>query len=339
MNLVQATKILLAGQSLNLGEIDSVFAQIFLSDPPEDEIRTFLVALHQKGESLDEIFGAARFLKMHGKSVLPKSKDLFDCCGTGGDGKNTFNVSTAVAFVLAGGGIKVAKHGNRAVSSQSGSADVLEKLGININLTGEQSARCVDEVGIGFFFAPLHYPFLRKVAAVRKSIPHRTIFNLLGPLINPAGATRQLLGVAEPKFVPLHAEVLKRLGSSSAIVVSSEDGMDEFTLSARARYARLSEGSIIEGIFDPWKESGYARCDLGDLRGGTAEENAQRLKRCLKGHSQALDHVVHLNAAWAFVAAGRVPDFMEGLLLAQESVSSGRAYQKLEELRELSQIL
>ena len=317
------------GIELGVDEIEAVFGDIFFNDHDDVLIHDFLVALFQKGESLDEIFGAAKFLKKNGRSVECRSVDLLDCCGTGGDGKGTFNISTAVAFVLAGGGVKVAKHGNRAVSSKSGSADVLEKLGIRINLTAEQSADCVDETGIGFFFAPTHYPFLRKVAPIRQGIPHRTIFNLLGPLINPAGATRQLLGVADPRFVPIHCEVLRRLGSSSAVVVSSEDGLDEFTLTAKSRLARLHNGKITEAIFDPWKETGYPPCDLSALAGGTAEENALRLKKCLKGHSQPLDHVVHINAAWGFVVAGLAGSFMDGLILAQESISSGKAYGKL----------
>lgn len=339
MTLVQSTKLILEGRSLTAEEMGAVFAEIFLSDPDASDIKNFLVALHQRGENADEVFGATKFLQDHGQNVTTKSTGLFDCCGTGGDGKNTFNVSTAVAFVLAGGGVKVAKHGNRAVSSSSGSADVFEKLGVNINLKGEESARCVDELGIGFFFAPTHYPFLRKVAMIRKSIPHRTIFNLLGPLINPAGATHQLLGVADPRFVPIHAAVLKRLGSKAAIVVSSEDGLDEFTLSAKSRLAKLADGKISGEIFDPWKETGYPRCHLPALQGHGPAKNALRLKKCLKGHSEAIDHVVHINAAWGFVVAGKAKGFMEGLLLAQESVSSGRAYEKLEELRELSQSL
>lgn len=336
MKLIEAIQSLGSNHSLSVDEMQSCLKDIFFSHVEEATIREFLIALYRKGETVDEIFGAARFLKNHAQAVHPKSKDLFDCCGTGGDGKNTFNVSTAVAFVLAGGGVTVAKHGNRAVSSKSGSADVLENLGININLGGEQSARCVDEVGIGFFFAPAHYPFLRRVGDIRKSIPHRTIFNLLGPLINPAGASSQLLGVADQRFVPVHAEVLKRLGSKSAIVVSSEDGLDEFTLTAKSSMARLCGGQITQEHFDPWRETGYPRCDIRDLAGSTSAENADRLKRCLKGHSQAIDHVVHINAAWGFVAAGRVRDFMEGLLLAQQSVSSGAAYHKMEELGRVS---
>lgn len=332
MPLTQTTSDLKKNHCLTAQQMEACFQKIFLSDVPDHEIREFLVALYEKGETVDEIFGAASFLKQHAKLVRPQSQNLFDCCGTGGDAKGMFNVSTAAAFVLAGGGVKVAKHGNRAVSSKSGSADVLEALGISINLTGEQSAHCVDTVGIGFFFAPTHYPFLRRVGAIRKSIPHRTIFNLLGPLLNPAGATRQLLGVADPSFVAVHAEVLQRLGAESAIVVSSEDGADEFTLTAKARMAVLSGGQITESIFDPWEPTGYAQCTQADLMGGDAAQNALRLKLCLKGHSQPIDHVVHINAAWGFVAAGLAADFMEGLLLAQQSVSSGRAYQKLEEL-------
>lgn len=314
--------------------MESACSVFFGDDVTDTERRDFLIALHDKGETTDELVGAARFLRGTCVPVPEAEDDAVDCCGTGGDQKGTMNISTAVAFVLAGGGVKVAKHGNRAISSRSGSADVLAALGVATDHTPEAAARCLNGIGIAFLSAPSYYPVLKTVAAVRKSISHRTIFNLLGPLLNPMRAKRQLLGVFDAKFVPPMAAALSALGSHSAIVVSSNDGLDEFSLSDRAFAIRLASGRTEEFTFDPWVASGYPRCSLDDLRGGTPEENATRLKKSLKGHSEPVDHVIHINAAWGFVVAGKAASFMDGLLLAQDSISSGRAYRKLEELAE-----
>lgn len=323
-------------KNLTTSEMEFVFSTIFSDCCDENLVRTFLISLFAKGESKDEILGAVQFLRKNGKRVECHSPDLMDCCGTGGDQKNTFNISTAVSFVLAGAGCHVAKHGNRAISSQCGSADVLQAIGVNIEANAETMARCVDEIGIGFFFAPDYYPFLKKVGSIRRTIPHRTIFNLLGPLLNPAQAKRQLIGVYDSHFVPLVSAVLKELGSESAIVVSSDDGMDEFSLTANAHVSELKEGKIRNFSFDP-RESGYSHCKPSDLLGGTAQQNAHRMRESLKGHSQPLDHVVHINAAWGLMAAGKANHFMEALLMAQDSISSGRAYEKLEALVEATQ--
>lgn len=335
MILTSAIKKLQASKSLSIQETEDVFSSIFHHDVSDDQIREFLVLLYQKGETYDEIMGAVRFLRKNGLS-LDGGEDLLDCCGTGGDQKGTLNISTAVAFVLAGGGVKVAKHGNRAVSSLSGSADVLKELGVNINMSVETTLACLKNTGITFLWAPQYYPILKKVGEVRKSIPHRTIFNLLGPLLNPMKATRQLLGVFDKTFVPILARVLKDNGSQAAVVVSSEDGLDEFSLTAKAYTARLQSGEVSEFLFDPWKESGYQRATILDLKGGTPVENALRLRRSLKGHSEPVDHVIHINAAWGFIIAGKAESFMDGLILAQDSVSSGKAYRKLEEFVEAS---
>lgn len=335
MSITTISKKLRQKNNLSSDEMESVFSEIFSTKCSENDVRDFLVLLFQKGETFEEILGAARFLLKNGRSLTCQSRDIIDCCGTGGDQKNTFNFSTAVAFVLAGAGCVVAKHGNRAVSSKSGSADILKELGVNVEASDEVVKKCIDEVGIGFLYAPNFYPLLKQVAAVRKSISHRTIFNLLGPLLNPARAKKQLVGVYDKKYVPILAEVLKELGSESAIVVSSEDGMDEFSLTSHNNVSRLQNGKIQNLNFDP-RESGYAFCTEKDLRGGTEQENAIRLKTCLKGHSQPLDHVVHINAAWGLMAAGRAQSFMDGLLLAQQAISSGRAFRKLEDLIEAS---
>ncbi len=316
-------------------EIYSTFDAIFTGSMSPDQTRDFLVRLYHRGETTEEILGAVTYLRDHGISIKSKHPDLIDCCGTGGDLKGTFNVSTAVAFVLAGGGCHVAKHGNRAVSSKSGSADILSALAVNIALSPEDATRCLDEIGISFLMAPTYYPLLKTVADVRKSIPHRTIFNLLGPLLNPAKAKHQLIGVFDKKFMQPMTEVLKATGSKYAVIVHADNGMDELSLSCNNRLVILKEGMIIESFFDP-RESGYAYCHDADLNGGTPEENAARLKKCLKGHSEPLDHTVHINAAWGFMAAGKAKNFMDGLLMAQDSISSGRAYQKLEALIEFT---
>lgn len=333
MKIIQAIKSLKSYESLSFEFMTAVLDEIFNQNCSDQLTRDFLVALHAKGEVRDEIWALVRFLKQHGHKAKVRSQHVIDCCGTGGDAKNTFNISTAVAFVLAGGGCAVAKHGNRAVSSQSGSADILSELGVNINAPSEIMARCIDEIGIGFLFAPQYYPNLKKIADIRKSIPHRTIFNCVGPLLNPAQAKRQLIGVFDAKLTSIVAEIARLEGCESAMIVHGDDGMDEFTLTTINHVSRLKNECIENFIFDP-RESGYEYCVPGDLVGGTSSQNADRLKLSLKGHSRPLDHVVHINAAWGFVVAEKADTFLDGLLMAQDSISSGRAYQKLEALIE-----
>ena len=308
----------------------------FLNDEISKEVfRNYLVALFKKGEVTAELVGTARALLQAGATLDSKWPDLVDTAGTGGDQKGTFNFSTATAFVLAGAGCHVAKHGNRAVTSKSGSADILQALGLKLDLNLEQVKTCLDEIGMAFLFAPQFYPIFAKVGPIRKSLEHRSIFNFMGPLLNPARAPYQLLGVYDRKFVRPMAEAALDLGSKSTVVVNSLDGMDEFSLTSKAHVCHVKDGSIKEFEFDP-RESGYSFCDITDLKGGTPEENAERMKLTLKGHSMPLDHVVHVNAAWALVACEKAETFMDGLLMAQQSVSSGAAYHKLEELVEFT---
>ncbi len=335
MKTTEAIKLLSNKQSLKTSEIQLVFDDIFMGKVVDDDVRRFLVLLHEKGESFEEILGAVKYLRAKGKSLSCSCPNLIDCCGTGGDQKNTFNISTAVSFVLAGAGCTVAKHGNRAMSSQSGSADILTELGVGIQSDTSVDKKCLEELGIGFLFAPDYYPLMKKVASIRKSIPHRTIFNILGPLLNPAGAKKQLIGVFDTTFAPVMARVLQETGSESAVVVTAKDGTDEFSLVCDNDVVQLAGNEIKEFSFDP-RESGYPYCTVEDLKGGTAKENADRLKKCLKGHSMPLDHVVHINSAWGLIAAGKADSLLEGLLMAQESISSGRAYQKLEGLIEMT---
>ncbi|MDO8520124.1 MAG: anthranilate phosphoribosyltransferase [Deltaproteobacteria bacterium] len=322
-------------QNLTAAEMESRMEEIFSGKLSDVEIIRFLTLLRDKKETAEEVAGAVTALRKKAIRLPCKSRDVMDTCGTGGDGKNTFNISTAAAFIVAGAGVPVAKHGNRAVSSRAGSADVLKALGVNVEASADCVARCVDEVGIGFLFAPLYHPAFKAVAGARKTIGTKTIFNILGPLLNPAGAKKQVIGVYEKRLLPLVAETLLKLGAESAAVVHGEDGLDEVSMAAPTRIYFLKEGKIREEIFSP-RDVGYAFCKPEDLAGGDAEENAKRLRRVLKGHSLPLDHCVHLNAALAILVYGAARDFKDALLKAQGSVSSGKAYEKLEALIEMT---
>jgi anthranilate phosphoribosyltransferase len=258
-------------------------------------------------------------------------KPVTDTCGTGGDNAATFNISTAAAFVAAGAGLKVAKHGNRAMSSKCGSADVLEALGVKIDLTAEQVRRCLEEVGIGFMFAPSFHPAMKYAAAPRKEIGIRTVFNILGPLTNPAGAQAQVLGVAEGALVEKMAKVLQLLGCRHALVVHSEDGLDEMTVTARSFVTELREGGLRSYSVAP-EDLGLARADISALKGGTATENAQTLREVLSGEPGHAQDAVVLNAAAALVAGDLAKTLQEGIPPARESIRSGQAMQKVDRL-------
>jgi anthranilate phosphoribosyltransferase len=267
--------------------------------------------------------------------VATAARPLMDTCGTGGDGAGTFNVSTAVALVIAGAGVPVAKHGNRAVSSRSGSADVLEALGVNIDLRPEQMARCIDEAGIGFLFAPLLHPAMKHAALPRREIGIRTIFNILGPLTNPASATSQLLGVYDSRLVETMARVLDMLGVHSALVVHGAGGLDELSLAGANRVARLRDGRVDSFQLDP-RDLGLPPAGPAQIGGGSPEHNAAMMKALLGGERGAVRDTVLLNAAAGLVAAGRAGGFQEGLGLAAESIDSGAALGKLDRLVNLT---
>lgn len=322
-------------QDLTSTEMEHALEAILGGGVDEEDIIRFLTLLRDKGETSEEIKGAVVTLRKKFQKLPCKTVDLIDTCGTGGDQKGTFNISTASAFVVAGAGIPVAKHGNRAVSSKSGSADVLKACGINIEASPKIVARCIDQVGIGFMFAPVYHSALKAVAGARKKIGTKTIFNILGPLLNPAGAKKQVMGVYDEKLLPVMASVLKELGSESVAVVHGNDGLDELTMTTTSRICFLSNGKIRNEVFDP-RSVGYSYCKPEDLAGGDAKQNAKRLKEVLKGSSEAIDHCVYINAALAILVAGRAKDFKGALSLAEESVSSGKAYEKLEALVEMS---
>jgi anthranilate phosphoribosyltransferase len=261
---------------------------------------------------------------------------VVDTCGTGGDGSATFNISTAAAFVVAGAGLKVAKHGNRAMSSQCGSADVLESLGVKIELTAPQVERCLEEVGIGFMFAPAFHPAMKYAAAPRREIGIRTVFNILGPLTNPAGAKAQVLGVADGSLLEKMALVLKSLGCGHALVVHGEDGLDELTNTAKTHICELKDGCIKSYTVSP-ENFGLSRASLDSLKGGTAEQNAARLRSLLAGASGPARDIVLMNTAAALLAGDKVNSLEQGLNLARETIDSGRALATMEQLIKLTQ--
>lgn len=324
-----------AGRDLTMAEARDVMMEIMEGQATPAQIGAFLIALRMKGETTDEITGCAQAMRENAIEVKPKRDALVDTCGTGGDGSGTFNISTTVAFVAAGAGVAVAKHGNRSVSSRCGSADLLQELGVNVQLSAEQAARCIDEVGIGFLFAPLFHPAMKHALPPRQEIGLRTIFNLLGPLSNPAGATRQLVGVYDPDLTETVAKVLLALGGEHAFVVHGADGLDELSVTGPNRVSQLRDGQVETFSIDP-RELGLPQARLSDLSGGGTEENAATTTALLKGENGPKRDVVLLNAAAALVAGGKAAGLGDGLELAAEAVDSGAALGKLNELIEFS---
>ena len=317
------------GRALSEAEAADVMRDIMSGEATPAQIGAFLVALRTKGETVDEITGMARVMRERALAVPTAGlAGLVDTCGTGGDASGTFNVSTAAAFVVAGAGGRVAKHGNRAMTSACGSADVLEALGVKIDLNPEQVAQCIRDVGFGFMFAQTFHPAMKHVAGPRREIGIRTVFNILGPLTNPAGAAHQLLGVARPELAPLLAEALGRLGVRHALVVHGHGGLDELSLSGPSTVHELRDGALREYNISP-KEVGLAEAPNEAVRGGSPEENAAALRAVLDGDTGPLRDITLLNAAAALVAADLAPDLKEGVRLAARAVDSGAARDKL----------
>lgn len=313
----------------------SAMKEIMAGRGLEEEIIAFLTRLRDKGEVLTELLGAARVMREFSVKVNVNPDNLVDTCGTGGDTKGTFNISTTAAFVVAGAGIRVAKHGNRAVSSQAGSADLLEAAGVRIELEPVQVRKCLAEANFGFFFAPRFHPAMKNVAAVRKKIGTRTIFNLLGPLTNPANPLTQVIGVYDRGRMLLMAQVLKELGSRHVLLVHGEDGLDEVTLTGKTFVMELKEGRITESELNP-TDLGFEYCSLADLKGKDASYNATLLKGLLEGYECPLRNAVVLNAAAALVASGRAQNWEEGITMAEHSLDQGKAYQVLKDLMRIS---
>ncbi|MEJ7843604.1 MAG: anthranilate phosphoribosyltransferase [Rubrobacter sp.] len=328
--LREALRKAAGGESLTEGEAERALEAIMGGDVDPVATAALLTALRVKGEAVPEIVGFARAMRRFAASV-EAPPDVVDTCGTGGDAKGTINVSTAAAFVARGAGVVIAKHGNRAATSRAGSADVLEALGAEIELTPEQVSRCIEEAGIGFMFARTHHPAMRFVAPVRAELPFRTIFNLLGPLTNPAGAKRQLVGVFGAEFVRPVAEALRDLGARRALVVHGKDGMDEITTSAETVVAEVSNGDLKEYEISP-EDFGLRRHAPDGLLGGDAHLNARILRDALSGRETgAARDVILLNAGAAIFVSGRTDTIVEGVRKAETSIQTGAAERALED--------
>ena len=327
----QALSQLLDGHDLTRAEARGVMDEVMAGEATAVQIAGFLVALRAKGETVEEIAGCAEAMREHAFAVRPTRDDLVDTAGTGGDGAGTLNISTAAALVAAAAGAGVAKHGNRAVSSASGSADVLEALGFELELTPERIARSIDELGFGFLFAPAHHPAMRHAAPVRRELATRTVFNVLGPLTNPAGARAQVVGVYTPSLVRTIAEVLAQLGARRAFVVHGAGGIDELSPAGPNLVCEVVDGSVREWTIDP-QELGLRRCAPEDLLGGTPNHNAARIRAIFGGEEGGARDAILLNAAGAIAAARHAADLREGLELAREAVDSGAAAERLDEL-------
>ena len=327
---------LVEGKSLTQSEAEAAMYHIMRGEATNVQIASFLTALRMKGETAEEIAGCAQAMRSQSLKVKANQPELIDTCGTGGDGANTFNISTTVALVLAGAGLSVAKHGNRSVSSRCGSADLLQTLGVRIDLGPEEVAQCIDEVGIGFLFAPRLHPAMKYAAVPRQEMGIRTIFNLLGPLTNPASASSQLMGVYDPRLTETLAEVLSLLGTARALVVHGADGLDELSTTGDNKITQLSEGEVFTYYLDP-SQLGLPLASLEQLKGGTPPENAQITLGLLQGEQGPKRDIVLLNAAAALMAARKTSDFGTGLEIAAEAIDSGRALKKLEQLIHFSQ--
>jgi len=319
-------------QDLTQAEAESAMDEIMTGAATPAQVGGYLMALRMKTETVEEIAGSALSMRRAANHPPVHRDNLIDTCGTGGDGANTFNISTTVAFVVAGAGLPVAKHGNRSVSSKSGSADVLAALGVNLSLTPEQVGECIEQIGIGFLFAPAFHPAMKHAIGPRRELAVRTLFNLLGPLTNPAGAKRQLLGVYAPELTELIALVLCELGGEAAFVVHGHGGLDELTTSGPNRVSELRDGQVRTYELDP-ASLGFSRSDPADIAGGLPAHNAEITRGVLAGTIEGAPRdVVLLNAAAGLVAGGVTSDLAEGLRLARESLTSGAALDKLHAL-------
>jgi anthranilate phosphoribosyltransferase len=339
MSIQKAIERIAKGQHLTQEEAEAAMDQIMAGEATPAQIGGYLIGLRLKGETVAEITGSAIAMRRAANHPPVNVDGLVDTCGTGGDGVGTFNISTTVAFVVAGAGIPVAKHGNRSVSSKSGSADVLNALGINLNLTPEQVGECVNTAGIGFMFAPMFHPAMKHAILPRRELGVRTIFNILGPLTNPAGAKRQLLGVFSPALTETLANVLGAMGGEAAYVVHGDGGLDELTTTGPNQVSELRDGQVRTYTLEP-ESLGFARGQADDLLGGDATENATITQGILNGAVRGSKRdVVLLNAAAAIVAGGKAADLPAGIVLAAESINSGAALGKLHALVECSRRL
>jgi anthranilate phosphoribosyltransferase len=334
-------------EDLSRAEAHAAMEQILAGSASNSQIAALLTGLRNKGETVDELVGFAKAMRQNATPIFPlnhppSEEALVDTCGTGGDGSGTFNVSTAAAFVVAGAGVRVAKHGNRSISSRCGSADVLEQLGARIDLAPERIARSIEEVGIGFLFAPALHAATRHAMQARRELKIRTVFNLLGPLTNPAGASAQVVGVYDASVTELMARALGELGVGRAFVVHGADGLDEISISGETHIAELRDGVVRTFTIVP-EDFGFRRSPVDALRGGDAGQNAQIIHRILGKSMLYREHgphrqIVLANAAAALVAAGRAHDFLDGIRLAAVSIDSGAARERLDAFVAFSQV-
>lgn len=332
ITIQQAIAKVVGGAHLTRDEAKAAMNVIMDGESTPAQIGSLITALRMKGETADEIGGFAETMRGKANAVRSSTQsNLLDTCGTGGDGADTFNISTASAIVAAGGGIRVAKHGNRAMSSKSGSADVLEALGVRIGLTAEQAADCLDRIGICFMFAQAHHPSMKYAAAPRKEIGIRTVFNLLGPLTNPAGADRQLLGIFDRNRTELIAEVLSTLGIKRGLVVASYDGLDEISISTATKVTELKDGAIRTFDISP-DELGLRAYPLSEVVGGDAGTNADIIRSVFAGAAGACRDIILANAGACFYVTGHCSTLQEGVKLAGAVIDSGKAAEKLEQL-------
>jgi len=326
---------LMEKQDLTADEITECLQEMMTGAATDAQIGSFLTALRLKGERPEELKAAALAVRAMAKGLNAPFDDLVDTCGTGGDYSSSFNVSTAAALIAAGAGAKVAKHGNRSASSQAGSADVVEALGIQIEVKPELTERRIKETGFGFLFAPLYHPAMKFVAGPRRELGLRTLFNMVGPLVNPARVRRQLIGVWDPSFLDLFGGALRDLGCERAMVVWGGDGLDEITLTTSTEVCELKDKTLKRYTFDP-KELGIEYCKKEDLKGGDAQANAGFIEAVLRGEDSPRRDVSALNAAAVLYVAGKASDLKEGFSKANEAIDSGRAFQVLQAVRRMN---
>ncbi|MFH1683899.1 MAG: anthranilate phosphoribosyltransferase [Candidatus Margulisiibacteriota bacterium] len=328
----ESIKKIVEGKNLTRQEAALTMDTIMRGEATPSQIAAFITALRMKGETPDEITGCAEKMREHAINIRPRQKDLVDTCGTGGDVSGTFNISTLSALVAAGAGVPIAKHGNRSVSSRCGSADVLEALGVKIDIDPKKVEECINEVGIGFIFAPNFHKAMKFAMPSRKETGIRTIFNILGPLTNPARATAQVLGVFNPDLTEPLAQVLGKLGVKHALVVHGMDGLDEISISDKTKVSHLKDGKVENYTIKP-EDFGIEKASKEDIKGGSADENAKIALEILKGKAKGSKrNMVLINAAAAIYVGGKAKDLKEGFKLAEKSIDSGAAYKKLEEM-------
>jgi anthranilate phosphoribosyltransferase len=329
-------KVIMAGQRLSEEDARLMMQAMLHDEFAPEQIAGLLVALRFRGETPEELSGFLKAMRAHSVPAKVSRPNVVDTCGTGGDGANTFNISTAAAFVVAGAGVPVAKHGNRSGSSRVGSADVLEALRVPIMLSVDEVVRCVDDIGFGFFFAPLYYPTFARVRPIRNALGVPTVFNFMGPLLNPVGVKRQLIGVSNRALVPVFAELLKRQGSEEVLIVAGKDGLDEISLTSATEVAHLKNGAIKSYEIQP-EDLGLTRCKREDLAGGSVFQNADLIEKILLGEEKGYKaNIVLANAAATIMVSSKAKDLKEGMALAKESLEKGKAHQVLEKLRRFS---